>query len=271
VADVLQKTTYAAPYDGVITNLPVREGESVVIGIQNALGSTLLTLADMSVITAEVKVDETDIVNVRLGQPADVTIDAIPKHKVFHGTVSAKLADDAIVRSTGVATSQQSTSTSEEAKDFKVVVTADRSASGFASQASRPPPRSRPQRPQAACSPSPSRRSPSAPRPNSRRKGAPPEKLRASRRAAHPAETASKDKNRDQKEEVQGVFVIRNKKAEFVPVDTGISGTTDIEVTKGLQEGDEVITGSYKVLRTLKPGTTVKIDNSAPKKEDESS
>jgi len=70
---------------------------------------------------------------------------------------------------------------------------------------------------------------------------------------------------------VQGVFVIRNKKAEFVPVDTGISGTTDIEVTKGLQDGDEVITGSYKVLRTLKPGTSVKIDNSAPKKEEESS
>src|SRR6202451_4002795 len=78
VTDVLQKTTYEAPFDGVVTNLPVREGESVVIGIQNALGSTLLTLADMSVITAEVKVDETDIVNVRLGQSAEVTIDAIP-------------------------------------------------------------------------------------------------------------------------------------------------------------------------------------------------
>ena len=120
VADVLQKTTYSAPYEGVITNLPVREGESVVIGIQNALGSTLMTLADMSVITAEVKVDETDIVNVHLGQPAEVTIDAIPK-KIFHGTVS-EIGDNAIVRSTGVATSQQATA-SEEAKDFKVVVT----------------------------------------------------------------------------------------------------------------------------------------------------
>src|SRR5580693_1039871 len=120
VADVLQKTTYAAPYDGVVTNLPVREGESVVIGIQNALGSTLLTLADMSVITAEVKVDETDIVNVHVGQTAEVTIDAIPR-RIFHGTVS-EIGDNAIVRSTGVATSQQS-SASEEAKDFKVVVT----------------------------------------------------------------------------------------------------------------------------------------------------
>jgi HlyD family secretion protein len=120
VTDVLQKTTYSAPYDGVVTNLPVREGESVVIGIQNALGSTLMTIADMSVITAEVKVDETDIVNVHLGQPAEVTIDAIPK-KIFHGAVS-EIGDNAIVRSSGVSTSQQATA-SEEAKDFKVVVT----------------------------------------------------------------------------------------------------------------------------------------------------
>jgi HlyD family secretion protein len=119
-ADVLQKTTYEAPFDGVITNLPVREGETVVMGIQNSPGSTLMTIADLSVITSEVKVDETDIVNVHLGQTADVTIDAIP-HTIFHGVVS-EIGDNAIVRSTGVATSQ-ATSTSEEAKDFKVVVT----------------------------------------------------------------------------------------------------------------------------------------------------
>jgi len=62
--------------------------------------------------------------------------------------------------------------------------------------------------------------------------------------------------------------VIRNHKAEFFPVATGITGTTDIEILNGLKEGDEVITGSYKVLRTLRPGSGVKIDNSAPKKED---
>lgn len=78
-SDVLQKTSYSAPFSGTITNLPVREGETVVIGIQNSPGSTLMTLADMSVITAEVRVDETDIVNVKLGQPAEVTIDAIPE------------------------------------------------------------------------------------------------------------------------------------------------------------------------------------------------
>src|SRR5581483_3748359 len=78
-SDVLSKTIYSAPFDGIVTNLPVREGETVVIGIQNSPGSTLITIADMSVITSEVKVDETDIVNVKLGQPAEVTIDVIPR------------------------------------------------------------------------------------------------------------------------------------------------------------------------------------------------
>ena len=82
-----------------------------------------------------------------------------------------------------------------------------------------------------------------------------------------PKETAAKDQKKD--DGIQGVFVIRNRKAEFVPVTTGVTGTTDIEVLEGLREGDEVITGSYKVLRTLRPGKGVKIDNSAPKKEDE--
>ena len=127
-SDALSKTTYVAPFEGVVTNLPVREGETVVIGIQNAPGSTLMTIADMSVITAEVKVDETDIVNVRLGQPADVTVDAIPA-KVFKGHVS-EIGDNAILRSSGLATSQTTTG-SQEAKDFKVVVTLDAPPEGL--------------------------------------------------------------------------------------------------------------------------------------------
>ena len=129
VSDVLQKTIYAAPYDGVVTNLPVREGETVVMGIQNAPGSTLMTIADMSVITAEVKVDETDIVNVKMGQPAEVTIDAIPR-KVFHGTVT-EIGDNAMVRSTGVATSQ-ATSTIPGGKGLQGGGDAHRSAGEFA-------------------------------------------------------------------------------------------------------------------------------------------
>src|SRR5262249_27954645 len=123
VSDVLSKTVYAAPYDGVVTNLPVHEGETVVMGIQNAPGSTLMTVADMSIITAEVRVDETDIVNVRLGQPAEVTIDAMPG-QTFKGTVT-EIGDNAIVRSTGISTSQ-TTSSTQEAKDFKVVITLEK-------------------------------------------------------------------------------------------------------------------------------------------------
>ena len=257
VSDVLKKTTYEAPFDGVITNLPVREGETVVIGIQNSPGSTLMTLADMSVITSEVKVDETDIVNVRLGQSAEVTIDAIPR-KVFHGTVT-EIGNNAIVRSTGVATSQQS-STSQEAKDFKVVVTL-----------TDPPPDLRPGLSSTAKITTATRSSVlSIPIQALTVRTRADLENKAGDKGSVKAASAPSDPSK-QKEEVQGVFLIRNKKAEFVPVDTGISGTTDIEITKGLQEGDEVITGSYKVLRTLKPGTSVKIDNSVPKKEEESS
>ena len=249
-SDVLQKTVYAAPYAGVITNLPVREGETVVIGIQNAPGSTLMTLADMSVITAEVKVDETDIVNVQLGQPAEVTIDAIPK-KSFHAVVT-EIGNNAIVRSTGVATSQ-SASASQEAKDFKVVVTLQ-----------NPPDDLRPGLSTTA-------KITTATRANAVtipiqaltiRRGAdvdPAQAEKGSVQAAGPQKDLKAKKN----DELQGVFVVRNKKAEFVPVETGITGTTDIEVLRGLKEGDEIVTGSYKVLRTMKPGASVKIDNTS--------
>ena len=71
------------------------------------------------------------------------------------------------------------------------------------------------------------------------------------------------------KDEVQGVFVVNGKKAIFRPVETGIAGVTDIEVTKGLQQGDEIVVGSYKALRTLKPESSIKVDNTAPKKQDD--
>jgi HlyD family secretion protein len=258
--DLLQKTTYNAPFDGVISNLPVREGETVVVGIQNAQGSTLMTIAAMGIITAEVKVDETDIVNVKIGEPAEVTIDAIPK-KTFHGTVS-EIGDNAIVRSSGVSTSQ-STSTSEEAKDFKVVVTL-----------TDPPPDLRPGLSTTAKITTATRTSALAipiqaltirTKEQMEKQTSGP----GSVHAASPSTTETASKGPKKNNDIQGVFVIRNRKAEFVPVTTGITGSTDIEVLDGLKESDEVITGSYKVLRTLRPGSSVKIDNSAPKKEED--
>jgi len=253
-ADVLKKTIYQAPFDGVITSVPVREGETVVIGIQNSPGSVLMTLADMSVITAEVMVDETDIVSVQMGQPADITIDAIPK-KTFKASVT-EIGDNAMVRSTGVSTSQQTTG-SQEAKDFKVVVTLQ-----------DPPQDLRPGL-SATAKITTATRSRALTIPIQalavrRQEDLVPKNEKNSVQAAVPQTPMS-----NSKQEIQGVFVIRNHKAEFVPVDTGIAGTTDIEVLKGLNEGDEIVTGSYKVLRTLRPGAGVKVDNSAPKKEEE--
>src|SRR5437870_13346606 len=122
LTDVLEKHYSVAPLDGMVTNLPVRVGETAVMGIQNTPGSLIMTIADMSLLTAEVKVDETDIVNVKLDQKANVTIDAIP-NRVFKGHV-IEIGNTAILRSTGLAASQSMIS-SQEAKDFKVVIALD--------------------------------------------------------------------------------------------------------------------------------------------------
>src|SRR5713226_3793387 len=118
--DILQKTTYTSPINGIVSYLPERVGDYVVMGMQNANGSFIMTLSDMSVVTAEVKVDETDIVNVKMGQEADVTIDAVPG-KILKGKVT-EIGSQAVLRSSGLATTQSTTS-NQEAKDFKVVVT----------------------------------------------------------------------------------------------------------------------------------------------------
>ncbi len=254
--DLLAKTVVNAPFDGVVTNLPVRQGETVVVGIQNAMGTTVMTLADMSVITAEVKVDETDIINVRLGQTAEVSIDAVPK-KTFKGTVT-EIGNNALVRSTGVATSQ-TLSSSQEAKDFKVVVTLD-----------NPPDNLRPGLSATAKITTATREKaltiPIQALTIRQRSDLEPKTSKRGVQAAAPPSTPAKDK-----EEIQGVFVVRSGRAEFVPVETGITGTSDIEVTKGLKENDQIVTGSYKVLRTLRNGASVRVDNSVPQTTEEKS
>jgi HlyD family secretion protein len=199
-------------------------------------------------------------VNVKLGQPADVTIDAIP-NKIFHGAVS-EIGDNAIVRSSGVSTSQQTTA-SEEAKDFKVVVTLQDAPADLRPGLSTTAKITTATRGNALSVPIQALTLRT--KEQMEQQNNPPGSVHA---AAPSTEAASKNKKKD---DLQGVFVIRNKKAMFVPITTGITGTSDMEVLDGLKEGDEVITGSYKVLRTLRPGSSVKIDNKAPKKEDESS
>lgn len=258
--DALDKTVSRAPFDGLVTNVPVREGETVVVGIQNAQGSTLMTLADMSVITAEVKVDETDIVNVKMDQSVDVTVDALPG-KTFKGHVT-EVGDQALLRTTGVATSQSTTGT-EEAKDFKVVVTLDQVSDEL--------------RPGLSCT----AKITTAHKPNTltvpiqalvQRDPQQEQALFTNHGKNSPnvANAAVKPNN------VQGVYLLQRDggtlRVRFVPVTTGVTGSTDIEVLSGLKDGDEIVTGRYKVLRTLKSGTAVKRDNSvAPAGEETSS
>jgi HlyD family secretion protein len=250
-ADILAKHDVIAPLDGVVTNLPVRVGETVVPGIQNSSASTIMTIADMSLITAEVKVDETDIVNVKLDQIADITIDAMP-NKVFKGHV-IEIGNTAILRSTGVAASQSAVS-SQEAKDFKVVIALDNAPEEL--------------RPGLSCTAKVTTATKfkvvTIPLQalTVRQKGdlEPPVKGK-NVQAAAPANPAAE---KARKEEVQGVFIVKGDKAEFRKVETGITGATDIEVLSGLNDGEEIITGSYKVIRTLKNSTRVKIDNKAP-------
>ncbi|WP_158791656.1 efflux RND transporter periplasmic adaptor subunit [Granulicella sp. L60] len=256
--DALDKTISRAPFDALVTNVPVREGETVVLGIQNAEGSTLMTLADMSVITAEVKVDETDIVNVSMNQTADVTVDALPG-RIFKGHVT-EVGDQALLRTTGIATSQSTTGT-EEAKDFKVVVTLDR-IPGQNNDDLRP-------------GLSATAKITTANKPNAliipiqaliQRDPATEKELAANAGKPHVVNTSAPAAPTSKQQLVQGVYLLqadhKKLRAVFVPVTTGITGATDIEVLGGLKEGDEIVTGRYRILRGLKSGTIVKRDNS---------
>lgn len=244
--DMLEKTIATAPFDGIVTNMPVKEGETVVTGIQNTAGSTLMTLADMSKITAEVKVDETDIVNIKDGQPADVTVDAIPG-KVFKGHVTL-VGDQALLRSTGIATSQSTTGT-EEAKDFKVVVTLDQPSDELRPGLSTTAKITTAQKSNVLALPIQALTTFTPPPPTS---------------TSGNVEAASSSSS-SKTPPVQGVYVVEKdshgkQRAKFVPVTTGITGATDIEVLSGLQDGQEIVTGPYKTLRTLKNGALLKRD-----------
>lgn len=260
--DVLSKTVYTSPINGIVSYLPEKVGDYVVPGITNTNGSFLMTLSDMSVVTAEVKVDETDIVNVKLGQAADVTIDAVPG-KIFTGKVT-EIGSQATLRSSGLATTQSTTST-QEAKDFKVVVRLD-----------SPPDNLRPGLSTTAKIKTAEKKSVIAIPIQALAVRMRKDLEEAAKNAkgqgnsgvtlAAPPPASPGDPN---KQEIQGVFVVNGKKAVFRPVETGITGVTNIEVTKGLQVGDEIVVGSYKALRTLKPEASVKVDNSAPKKQED--
>ncbi|RPJ60117.1 MAG: HlyD family secretion protein [Acidobacteria bacterium] len=244
--DLLSKTVIRSPLTGVITKLNVEKGERAVPGTLNSPSATLMEIADLSVIEAEVEVDETDIVNVKVGQEAEVKVDAL-RDNVLKGKVT-EVGNSAI----------QALTSQTEAKDFKVVITLEK------------PPLSL--RPGLSCVADIT----TATRQNvlvipmqaltirefevdkdGKLVKPPVEKEKG--KVVKAAEKKPGETNKKvEKKEFQGVFIIKNEKAEFVEVKTGVSGDTDIEVLSGLKPGTEIVTGSFKTLRTLKDGDAVK-------------
>jgi HlyD family secretion protein len=256
----LRQVTLVAPFDGIVTRRNIEEGENVVVGTMNNAGTQLLTVADMSIIQAEVEVDETDIPSVRIGQPAKITIDAIPD-KTFTGKVT-EIGNSPIQQAATTQAGQQAT-------NFKVKVQINEqieevrpgfTCSAAITTATRKQTLSVPIQAMAAreviFDPSGAvvreQRDPKAKR-----------RPRATDAAADPQPELKPGQTR---KEVEGVFVMRNTAAEFVPVKVGIAGDKYFEVLSGLKEGEQVITGPFNNVRNLKDGDEVKIDNKAVKK-----
>jgi len=233
--DQFSKTTIRSTLDGIITYLPVNEGEIAIVGVQNQAGTVLMTIADMSVITAEVKVDETDIVNVKIGQEAKIKVDALGDKQLI-GHVS-EVGNSALTRSGGTTTTTTAGGT-QEAKDFKVVVTLD-----------NPPLELRPGLSATATIVTATRQNVLTV----------PIQALTIREFDNDGKDPSVDKNK-KKIEKEGVFTLKNGIALFRPAKTGVTGTTDIEITNGLAENEEIVTGPYQVLRTLKDNARIKIE-----------
>ena len=256
----LSKVRIESPIDGIVTRRNIQEGETAMIGTMNNAGTVLLTLADMSIIQAEVEVDETNIPNVKLGQIAKITIDAIPD-KSFKGHVTE------IGNSPIQATGQQSSST--QATNFKVVVVLDEKVPevrpGFTCTADV----TTATRQGVAAVPIPSvavrelvfdanGQVIKEPKDTKRRR------RNNSGSVVDPVASAAELKPGETRKETEGVFVVRDKSknVEFVPIKLGIAGDKFFEILSGLKPGDQVVTGPYNSVRNIADGDAVKVDNS---------
>jgi HlyD family secretion protein len=252
--DDLKKTVVIAPMDGVVTSLQKEEGETV-IGAQSFQPTVLCTVADLSVMEVEILVDETDIRNLALGQTSEVRVDAY-EGTVIKGEVT-EIGSSAIPRG-AAATTASNVNNSNQAKDFKVTVTLK-----------DPPVNLRPGL------------NATADIITARREGVVAAPIQAvvvrqvepDGTVVNPAigQTAPGDQNNTptrtaKLEEKEGVFLVREGKAHFVPVKTGIIGDSDIEVTEGVKDGDEIVIGSYRTLRTLKNEAQLKIEDQSKNK-----
>ena len=226
--DTLSKTTMTAPMGGIITALPVEEGEVAVIGTMNNPGTKLLTIADMSEVEAVMEVDETDIPNVKVGQRATVTIDAYP-NKTFSGLVTE-------VGSSPIAT--PGAAAGSEAINFEVKITLENPPAGV--------------RPGFSAS-------------ADIITGTRDKALAIPIQALVVREKKTGDKAVDE----EGVYVNKNGEAKFAAITTGLAGDTNVEVVRGLADGQEIVTGPFRALRELKDGTKIRKQEEEKKEEGE--
>jgi HlyD family secretion protein len=244
----LSKVRIESPLDGIVTRRNIEEGETVVVGTMNNAGTVLLTIADMSVIEAQVEVDETDIPSVTIGQPAKITIDAMPG-KTFTGHV-AEIGNSPIQSTASTAATQ--------ATNFLVKVKVDDAIPdvrpGFTCTAEI----TTATRKQVVSVPIQATTVREMTVDQGGRIVREEEKPGAKRRAT--TLQASELKPGQQRKELEGVFVIKDNKAEFVPVKTGIAGEKYFEVLDGVKEGDQVIIGPFSSVRELADGAPVKIE-----------
>jgi HlyD family secretion protein len=250
----LSKVRIESPIDGIVTRRNIEEGETVVVGTMNNAGTVLLTIADMSVIEAEVEVDETDIPSVQFGQKAKITIDAMPG-KTFTARVTE--IGNSPIQQTGQSGAQSAATT--QATNFKVVLTVDGEIPDV--------------RPGFTCTAEIT----TATRDNvlsvpiqatTVREVVVDEKGTIVREPVTPgkgrprpgAVQASELKPGHSRKELEGVFVVRDGRATFEAVKTGIAGEKYFEVLSGLKEGDQVIIGPFSSVRELRDGAAVKIE-----------
>ena len=254
----LSQVIISSPMDGIVTRRNIEEGENVMVGTMNNAGTVLLTIADMSVIEAEIEVDETDIPTVTLGQEARITIDAVPD-RTFRGRVT-EIGNSPIQTrpADGGAGTPQAT-------NFKVVITLEEEVPGV--------------RPGFTCTAeitTATRRNvvsvpiqavtvrdmlydqggtlvhePPPPRPSRFRLFGRP--------AAEPTVAAAEPPPGYTRMETEGVFVLRDGRAVFVPIKVGIAGERYFEVLSGLTENDRVITGPFASVREMADGSDVRL------------
>lgn len=218
-SDAIRKTTIVSPIDGIVTSLKVEEGEVAIIGTMNNPGTVLMTIADLSVMEAEVLVDETDVVKVRSGKRAEVTVDALPG-KVMSGRVT-EVGNSAITAAS---------TTGGESRDFKTVITLE-----------RPPVTLKPGF------------SATADIIIDDKKG-----VLAVPIAALVILERDDPKKKGAKVEREGVFVAEGGRCVFREVKKGIAGDMYIEIASGLKENDEIVSGPFAALKKLKDGDAIK-------------